>query len=354
MDIKQLVDRLAAQNAFRDATNLPGLTLGLPSRRYLGQTVLPVRLVPKNAFRDTSIAYRTVMANTGTRYSPVVIEKGATVGSMLVELGEMDIGSTYTADEYDALVELLGQGQEMQAQAELLNWAAKTLALPIQERLEKQRWEAIDDALVIRNGANGYDEDVAYPNPAGHRIAGTSLSDVNADPIEPLIVQRDLLGGKGYSLSRAITSRRAISAFARHPKVRAAIGGEGATVPVRVTIDRVNDYLAQNDLPPFEAYDLQTRNRDNTTTRFKRENAVTLIAATGRTAQVDLPDEVQVLGDTVGYAAIGRAAGQTTSGIVSLVEYQNKKPVGLYGESYATGGVVVSDPEAIAVVNYTF
>ena len=353
MDIQSLIQQMTTQNQFTRATNLPGLTLGLAARRYLGATVLPVRVVRENAFRDTSIAYRTVMANTGTRYSPVVIEKGAMVGSMLVELGEIDIGSTFTAQEYDALVEILGAGRSMEAQAELLQWAMRTLALPVQERLEKQRWEALDDAQVIREGANGYEEVVDYPNPAGHRISGGSLLDPDIDPVEVLLTQQQLLASKGYETGRIITSLKAANLFARHPKVRAAIGGEGSTVPVRVTRERVNEYLADNILPAIEVYDLTTRKRDGTVVRCKRENAMTLVADTGRDAQVDLPDDIRELPNTLGYAAIGRAAGQPTSGIVTLVEYRNKKPVGLYGESYATGGVVVQDPEAVAVVNWT-
>lgn len=353
MDIAQLIQQLKADGAFDRTVNLPGLTLGLASRRYLGATLLPVRTVATNAFRDNSITYRTVMANTGTRYSPVVIEKGAMVGSMLVELGELDIGSTFTAEDYDALVEMLGAGRSLEAQAEVLNWTARTLALPIQERLEKQRWEMLDDARVVRSGANGYEEVVDYPNPAGHRIEGGSLTDASVDPIEVLLTQQQLLEGKGYRVSRVITSQRVAGLIARNKNVLAAIGGEGRTTPVRITREILNGYLQDNGLPVIETYDLSARNRDGSTVRFKRENALTLVAETGRDASVDLPDGIQTFSNTLGYAAIGRAAGQPRSGIVTQVEYQNKKPVGLYGESYATGGTVLTEVEAVAVVNWT-
>jgi len=352
MDIRALVESLMTQGQFTNAARLPGLTLGLPARRYVGATVLPVRNVEENIFRESGVTYRTVMANTGTRYSPVVIEEGAAVGSMLVELGELDIGSEFKASDYDALVKLLGRAGEMGATAELLNWTARTLALPIQERLEKQRWEAIDDAQVTRLGANGYEEVVPYSNPAGHRIAGTSLADQAADPIEPIIAQQQLLASKGQTVGRIITSTRVAGMIARHAKVRAAIGGEGATVPVRVTRELVNGYLQDNGLPALEVYDLTARNRDGSTVRFKRENALTLIADTGRTAQVDLPDEQRILANTLGYTAVGRAAGQQDSGVIVKVKYQDEKPVGLRGEAYATAAPVILDPEAVAVVNF--
>ena len=352
MDISQLIAQLTADGAFNRTVNLPGLTLGLPGRRYLGATLLPARVVPANAFRDNSISYRTVMANTGTRYSPVVLEKGAMVGSMLVELGELDIGSTFTAEDYDALVQMVGAGRSMDAQAEVLNWTARTLALPIQERLEKQRWEALDDARVVRAGANGYEEVVEYPNPEGHRIAGGNLTSATVDPIEVMLGQQQLLAGKGYRVTRIITSQRVAGLIARNKNVLAAIGGEGRTTPVRITREILNGYLQDNGLPAIETYDLSARNRDGSTVRFKRENALTMVSETGRDATVDLPDGIQTFSDTLGYAAIGRAAGQPTPGIVTQVEYQNKKPVGLYGESYATGGVVIADPEAVARVDF--
>lgn len=352
-DIVTLVKTLTDSAQFTNAARLPGLSIGVPGRRYIGAEILPIRTVEENAFRDTGITYRTVMANTGTRYSPVVIEKGAAVGSMLVELGELDIGSTFTAAEYDALVKLLGAGGDLAATAELLNWTTRTLALPIQERIEKQRWEALDDAQVIRNGANGYTETIAYPNPAGHRIAGGNLTDAAVDPIEVMLTQQQLLAGKGYALSRIVTSSRVAGLIARHPKVRAAIGGEGSTVPVRVTRERVNEYLQDNALPALEVYDLTARNRDGSTVRFKRENAMTMLADTGRSAQVDLPDELRILPSTLGYAAVGRAAGQPAPGVIVQVEAQTKKPIGLYGEAYATAAPVVTDPEAVAVINWT-
>lgn len=352
MDIVTLTARMVAEGQFTAAARLPGLTLGLAPRAYLGATILPVRIVPENMFYERGISYRTILANTGTRYSPVVLERGVMAGNMKVELGEIDAGDEFTAADYDALRTLLGNQGDVAAMAELLNWSTRTLALPIQERIEKQRWEALDDAAVIRIGANGYLETVLYPNPSGHRVTGPNLTDVNADPIDALITQQQLLASKGYSVGRAITSTKVAALIARHPKVRAAIGGEGSTVPVRVTRAAVNDYLQENGLPALEIYDLTGRNPDGTTVRFKRENAVTLLANTGRTAQVDLPDDLRILPDTLGYAAVGRAAGQAESGIIVNVEARTKKPIGLEGESYATAAPVVTDPEAVAVVNY--
>lgn len=358
-DVQTIISKLTADNSFNRAANLPGLTLGVPGRQYLGATLMPVRNVPRNMFRDSSITYRTVMANTGTRYSPVVLEKGVAVGSMLVELGEMDIGSTFTAEEYDALVDMLNENRSMDAQAEILRWTASALAAPIQERIEKQRWEAADDAQVVRLGANGYEEPVPYPNPTGHRIAGGSLTDATIDPIEVMLTQTRLLASKGYRVNRCVTSTTVRTRFMAHPKVREVVGGfvlaaDGSRSPVgRVTADAVDAYLLSVGLPAIEVYDLSSRHRDGTTVRFKRENAMTFFAETGRSASVALPDEIQNFTNTIGYAAIGRAAGMPTPGIRTLVEYRDKKPVGLYGESYATAAIVISDPEVLSVVNWT-
>lgn len=352
-DLPSLIRRLQSEGAFTNAARLPGLTIGLAGRRYLGAEILPVRLVTDNIFYERGISYRTVLANTGTRYSPVTLERNVAVGSMLVELGEIDAGDEFTAADYDALVDLLGTRGELEATAQALDWSTRTLALPIQERLEKQRWEALDDAQVVRKGNNGYLENVAYPNPSGHRVTSSALTDNAVDPIEALLVQQQLLASKGYTAGRIITSTRVASLIARHPLTRSAIGGAGNTTPVRVTRDVLNGYLNEFGLPGIETYDLTARNADGTTVRFKRENALTIVAATGRTATLDLPDGPLVLPDTLGYTAIGRAAGQPASGIVVNVEPKSDKPVRLQGEAYATAGVVNTDPESVAVVNFT-
>ena len=361
-NLAALIAALITQGALNRVANIPGLQLGVPGRQYLGATLLPIRQVPENYVRADNITYRTMLANTGTRYSPVTLRGGAMVGSVGIELGEIDTGSDFTSVEYDALLRLLAANNTMEGTAAVLDWVTRTLALPIQERIEKQRWEAIDDALVIREGDNGYREEVPYPNPTGHRItveSGTTGTpdgwyDPTHDPLEDVDALISLLADKGYAAGRIITSRTLLNVLLRHPRIRGELGGltvQGGNVVAqsgRVTQDALNAYFAANGWPAVEVYDLTARRSDGTTVRFKRETAFTVIAQTARAAQVDLPDEVRVLNDTLGYAAVGRAAGQAAPGIVVRAEVKENKPPRIEGEAWATAAPIILDPEAIA------
>lgn len=366
MNLATLVAQLIAQGALNQVANIPGLQLGVPGRQYLGATVLPTRNVPENYVRADDIRYRTMLANTGTRYSPVTLRGGAMVGSLGIELGELDTGSEFTSVEYDALLRLLAQGGSMEGTAQVLDWVTRTLALPIQERIEKQRWEAIDDAQVVREGDNGYAETVGYPNPSGHRVtiaSGSTASptgwyDDTHDPLDDVDAQIQLLSTKGYLPGRIITSRKLVNVLLRHPKIRTytaglAVANNGSIVsnPGRVTLGALNGYFAENGWPAIEVYDLTARKSDGTTVRFKRDTAFTILAQTGRPARVDLPDDIRLLPDTLGYAAIGRAAGQATPGIVVRAEVKDNKPPRIEGEAWATAAPIILDPEAITVLN---
>ena len=71
---------------------------GTPARRYQFAELMPERLVPRNLYRENGIRFRTIVANDGTRYSAVQKKDGKLVSSVLVELGESDIGQDITAD----------------------------------------------------------------------------------------------------------------------------------------------------------------------------------------------------------------------------------------------------------------
>lgn len=367
MNLATLIAQLIAQGALNQVANIPGLQLGVPGREYLGATILPNRTVPENYVRADDVRYRTLLANTGTRYSPVTLRNNVMVGSLGIELGELDTGSEFTSVDYDALLRLLQQNNTLEGTASVLDWATRTLSLPIQERLEKQRWEALDDAQIVREGDNGYSETVPYPNPDGHRITVASGStatpggwyDPNHDPLNDIDTQIQLLANKGYVAGRIITSRSRLTLLLRHSLVKAQIVGglsvsTGGTVvnnAGRLTIAALNEYFVSNGWPPIEVYDLTARKSDGSTVRFKRESAFTILAQTGRTAQVDLPDEIRILPDTLGYTAIGRAAGEATPGIVVHAEVKIDKPPRIEGQAWGTGAPIVLDPEAVAVVN---
>lgn len=360
MDIASLVNQLMEDGTVRALAVNTAAQFGITPRRYIGAELLPERTVPENAYREDAIRYRTIIANSGTRYSPTQKKAGDLVGSFLVELGNSDIAREITARDYDALVHLLGQASTMEATANLVRFADRTLNLALAEYNEKQRWDAIVSASVVRTGDNAYSETVAYANPSGHRAAAGGVWSSDAyDPFDDILAMADLLEGKGYTVGRIITSRTVLSIMAGNDKVKTRTGvatintsGQIAATPGRASAEAIDNALMRDGLPPLETYDLLYHTQSGSG-RFLASTVFVMIAATGRDESIELADTAEnlTLNDTLGYTAVGRAAGQATPGRVIRMVAKEDKPPRIEGEAWQTSLPVITDPEAVAVIN---
>lgn len=357
-DLRSLLVDLQRDGSIVDITRNPLAQFGRPPRRYIGAELLPERRVPANVYRERAIAYRTIVANDGTRYSPVQKKKGELIASMLVELGEADIGREITAEEYDALIEILGQGTSMEAAERVLDWTDTVLNAALVDHNERQRWQAIDLAQVTRKGDNGYLENVAYSNPTGHRVNASVVwsNDAN-DPFESdILPMADLIRGKGFIINRIITATPVITILSSNAKVQARlgstvinIGGQLGIASQRVSEEGLASIFRANSLPPPEAYDLTYRTQTGFG-YFKSRNTFTFVCTTGRDETIDFGDDQEILTDTLGYMAIGRAAGQARPGRVVRLEHFENKPPRIEGEAWETELPVIQDPEGIGAI----
>jgi len=336
--------------------------------RYLGATLLPEVQQSANKYREEAIRYRTVIANSGTRYSPTQMKGGDLFGSMDVELGESDIARELSGRDYDALLAYLGNNASMDAIQSVLRWGDTVLLRALLDYNEQQRWQAIVDGSVVRVGSNAYKETVTYPNPSNHRATisgGTTLAktgwyDNTADPFDDIFDMADLLASKGFNVNRMITSRKLLSVLAAHPLVRARVGiavvsstGQIQGASGRATLGSINDALMADGLPPIETYERRYRTESGTE-RFLKETAFVMVGTTGRNDSVDLgDDEPLAVPDTLGYVGVGRAAGQANPGRVMRVEMFENKPPRLEGEAWQTSLPVITEPEALGVLNVT-
>ena len=357
-DIAGLVNQLMTDGTVPTLALNPQAQFGIAPRRYLGAELLPERTVDENAYREESIIYRTVIANDGTRYSPTQKKGAALIGSFLVELGNSDIATEFTSRDYDALLKMLQTRPTMDAAATLLNWLDRTVNLALIEKNEKQRWEAIVNASVVRSGDNGYSEPVPYSNPANHRAAaGGTWSNDSYDPFADILAMADLLESKGYTVGRIITSRTVLSILAGNDKVKARTGvatinasGQISATAGRATRDAMNLALERDGLPPIETYDLQYRTQTGTG-YFLSRSAFVLVATTGQDESIDLGDTNSLMVEnTLGYTAIGRATGQAAPGRVLRMEAKQDKPPRIEAEGWMTSLPVVTNPEAVAVI----
>lgn len=363
MDLLTFISRIKTGDMLEAMALDPRTQFGIQPRPYLGPTVLPELIVEENMFKETSIRYRTVIANDGSRYSPAQLkESGELVGEFSVELGHQDIARELTGRDYDGLVNFLRRAgaaatnPPMDAVATLTNWVDHTILRALVELNEKQRWDAIVNASVVRMGDNGYRETVTYPNPAGHRAAagGTWSSDAY-DPFEDIAGMADFLSDKGYIVDRLISSRKVNRILARNTNIagragRTVVLGGGATTYVgRAGAEDVNDMFVAEGLPPIEEYDL----RYNTATgqaRFIPETVMIFICSTGRDQSIDWGEETQYLTGTLGYHAVGRAVGQSDPGRVIKMWAHDDKPPRIKAEGWQASLPVITEPEAIAVI----
>jgi hypothetical protein len=358
MDIAALVYQLMTDGTVRTLAVNPAAQFGIQPRAYVGASLLPERTVEDNAYREEAIRYRTVIANDGTRYSPAQKKGANIVGSFLVELGNSDIATEFTARDYDALLRMLGRSLSMDAAAQLTQWLERTVNMALIEKNELQRWQAIVDASVVRSGDNGYTETVTYSNPANHRAnAGGTWSSDAYDPFTDILAMADLLESKGYTVGRIITGRTVLSILAGNDKVKARTGvatlsasGQIQATAGRASRDAINMALERDGLPPIETYDLQYRTQTGTG-YFLSRAAFVMVATTGRDETIDYGDsEDLTVNDTLGYTGVGRAAGQATPGRVVRMEAKQDKPPRIEAEGWQTSLPVITEPEAIAVL----
>jgi hypothetical protein len=250
-DIGTILQELQSQGHFVNISRNPLAQFGTPARRYLGATLLPEQDVFENAYREEAIKYRTIIANDGTRYSPVQKKGGELVGEFLVELGNSDIGREMSAREYEALLRIVGNQDDMVAMERLVGWSDRVLNRALVENNEQKIWQAIVSAVVQRRGDNGYTEDVAYSNPAGHRFNATGAWSNNSfDPFIDIMAAYQLLASKGYTVNRIFAGLPVITIMSNNAKVQARVGLPIANLTGQPRPGRVIQVNAFTNKPP--------------------------------------------------------------------------------------------------------
>lgn len=354
MDLNTLIARMRDDGTLPRIGRRPLAQFGTATRRYIGAEILPERPVAENAFRDDNIRYRTVIANSGARYAPVQLKRGVLVGSALIELGDSDIGSELTSADYDALLYLLANRASMDAQANIINFLDVTVNRALIEYNEAQRWAALVDREVVRRGDNGYEEKVELPKPDGHTLdVPVPWSDPDIDPFDEINEACQVLRDKGYEPTRIVTRSQVTAALTANPNVKMRTGrvtitsgGQLVGLGGRATLADINGQLAADNLPPLETYDLRYQTQTGSAP-FLADEAMVIIGRSERTEEIALDNnEVEVLENTLGYTAVGRAAGQATPGRVILAEHIERKPPRIEAEGWQTSFPVVQDPEA--------
>lgn len=370
MQVSAFLNELRQNGTLMAIATDPRTQFGTKSRRYLGAEILPERPVNVNDYIEESIRYRTIVANSGTRYSPSQKKGGGLVGSFPVHLAHSDIGSELTSQDYDAFVTLLrGAGAyvgsldqnavTMQAMAQVTNWLDTTVVLGLVELLEVMRWQAIIHQLVNLTGDNGYSDTVKYPSyPDLHSAAGGTWSNDTYDPYADLTNKVLALSARGISPARIIIGTQALNKFLQNALVRTRTGhavmsptGQLKGTAGIATVAQINSVLEADGMPPFEKYDLMYRTEVGAKYFFDRDCCV-IIGASGRNENVDLGDaQYETIENVIGYTAMGRGVGQATPGRYVRTEQFENKPPRIEAEGWQTALPVITEPEAFAVIS---
>lgn len=358
MDLNTLLQDFQTDDGFMRIARNPQAQFGRTNRQYLGASLLPERSAPANAYREDDVRYRTVIANLGTRYGPSQKKGGDIIGSFMVELAESDISREFTGQMYDALLAYLQRNASMEAMVSLTNWLDTTVNLALVELLEKWRWEAICGGVIAATGDNKLSENIVYSNPSGHRVTpAAAWTTDTTDPFEDIQTMADLLAAKGYTINRIITGRDVMAMMAGNDKVKTRTGvavvtpsGQIAAAAGRASFDTINGALQADGLPAIELYDQQYRTQEGTGFFLPRGTMV-MACSTGRMEDIDLGDDTRTIYDTLGYTALGRAAGQSTQGRVIRAEAFENKPPRIEAEGWQTALPVITEPEALAIIS---
>jgi len=359
MDLATVLRTLEAQQDFYTLANLPSIQFGAPTSPLLGPSVLPERRVDLNEWTEQAIRYRTFIANDGSRYSPAQMRpSGMISGTMFVSLGNQDVAAQLTSKDYDALLRHLRSNATMEVIANsVLSWMDNAIVQPLVKLQEKQRWDALTKAQVVRVGDNGYTETVTYPNPAGARAAaGGQWSNDSYDPMGDIYAHVDALTALGYTANRFITSRKVATLLAKNDFMikRSGMGvryqSPTETILGRITRADLNSGFAADGLPSIETYDSIYYDLAGTH-RYIPDNIFIILATTGSDETIQYPNgEPRVMENVLGYSAVGTAAGQNNPGRVVIMEAKNDKPPRIESQGWQTTLPVLLEPEAVRCV----
>jgi hypothetical protein len=370
-DIYSLWDELVREGIPNRIVRDPMIQFGSERKRYLGATLLPEVEVDRNEFTETKIVYKTFPALDGTRYSEPKMQGQQLVGSFSVKLGEIDTANQLTGKGLDDLIRI-AERNPARAVARLKTWVLSMFSVALAEKAEIQRWQAFVDAAVPIKGMDGNEETVHLPDPENHRRTipgGTKAAPAgwyanDYDPLTDFMAIKQLAASKGYKINRIVGDTDITSALALNSVMRQRLSGalriDGGTLFSLgggiLSKAQIDNYLSANySLPAIEEYD-ETYNIETGSGQafFKPRGALCFFCTTGRDEEFisgEDADDVNIIPNTLGYYAIGTAVGQTAPGKVFGATTKNLKPIGIYGQGFQTAFPVVTEPEAIFVLN---
>lgn len=369
MNIAALIAYLLSSGTLGEVVNRPMAQFGTDTEPLIGARFLPEMPKRQNEYREHDIRFKTIVAPHASRFSPVQNRGGESVSSMLVTLGESDIGADFTGEMYDGLLEYLlqlGDGAipSMEQLASLINWLDIRIVRALKVRNEVDRWQAIFKGEVPIKGDGGYEDLVVYEKPAGHRVAaGGDWGNPAYALYNDITAMVSLLRGKGYQIGAIVCGEAVITKILKNQDLKTRAGRvvvngagqiQGAPASLMTRAD-LNAILADDNLPPITEYNGMFSRPSTiggwTNDFYVPRDSIAFLGLTGRQGFYrDANNVPQVIPNVLGYTGIGRPAGQTTPGARVLLQAFEDKPPRVNAQGWQTSLPVIQDPEAIGVI----
>ena len=245
------------------------------------------------------------------------------------------------------------------ASDEIMSWVNNIVNMALVEYNEIKRWEAIESAQVTTE-INGVTETVSYPDPTGNRVAASTDWSQNAnDPFADILDMQSHLKSKGYRVENIITSHKVMNTLRQNEQVArragAVVGQADNTIQIQNLDNQdVQGVFAQNNLPTPTVYDLNYWDEAGNAHRFMSDDVMIFTCETGNEMEVRRspdPTTRRILRNTLGYTAIGKAAGQPTPGRTIDMAHHTNKPPRIEADGWQTSLPVLTNPEAVGVID---
>lgn len=304
-----------------------GFTLNMPDGStvdYVGARYLPL-VNRENAFDEDGIYFRSIIAYDATRYAPVVPRGGMESEPVSVRLRTNDTGAQLTGRDYDVIIQLSRLNRIDGVERILQDFLQTQIIKPLNDLIEKQRWQAIADGVVLRRGDSGYSEDVAYANPAGHRVtvaSGTTSSKTGwYNPDYSILNDIFAMADKMGTVTDMVTSRKMLALMSMNNEIKAYGGlsvtnaqGQQQTLPGRVLASSIDNVLRSNGLPGITLHEATYEQLDGTRVRYLRDTAFVMLN-TSSLDPVTVTDRPElIVPTTLGFVGNGIPTAQTTNG----------------------------------------
>jgi len=370
MRLSAFLQELRDRDEFEDLATEEVSQFGA-NQEYLGAQILPENQVdtPNNVINEEDVRYVTVIGNASDRYSPAQkVGGGRYKSSVTAELGESDIAQDFSGQDFDDVARTIqgAESMDMEAAAEVLGWAEETLNAGLIEVNEKQRWDAIINAQVVRKSRQGTLEKVDYLDPSGHRVtAGGDWSSDSYDPFSDIMAGIVMLRDKGFEPTLMVTSTAVLMTLLGNRQIARRMGSvnvvrtgdtDFSEYQQLIQAAELNQFLGRDELPAIQTYDLRyhTGNPNNPRARFFPKDAFVIFGETGRSEEIEsaiAPENLRVVEETLGYVGVGRPVGRSRPGRAINVEAHEDKPPRLEGEAWQSSLPIITEPEAMYVIS---